>query len=503
MNDITEMPDGDVRDYFAPLFTPRAIAVVGASATGNNRANGFIRQQRDFGFTGDIYPIHPTADEIEGHKAYPTLADTPDPVDYALIAIPAARVPDTLRAANNRVRFAHVLASGFGEVESGKALQQDLVNAARDGGVRFMGPNCNGGYSPRGGLTFTAGAVRDPGGVGVISQSGGLGVDIIRRGQERGLRFSGVMTVGNCADLGPSDLLAFYLADPHTTVIGLYVESIADGRRFFETLRRAKGRKPVIILKGGRTALGYAAAVSHTGALAGDSRVWHALSRQTGAVLTGDLEEFIDAAMTFQMLSPNPAANPENSGADNSDANQGPISLFGNGGGVGVLAVDAFAERGLQVRPFSKDTQARLAAVGLPPGTSVANPIDVPAGTLAAQDGKVVESMMDIIFEAEQLSAFVLHLNLTVVWSHLVGTNDTLVENLIAAAARLRDETPSAPPIQIVLRSDGREDIDARKRLCKALALKCGFPVYDELSNAASGLAALRLHESFLARASE
>jgi hypothetical protein len=110
--------------------------------------------------------------------------------------------------------------------------------------------------------------------------------------------------------------------------------------------------------------------------------------------------------------------------------------------------------------------------------------------------------MMDIIFEAEQLSAFVLHLNLTVVWSHLVGTNDTLVENLIAAAARLRDETPNAPPIQIVLRSDGREDIDARKRLCKALALKSGFPVYDELSNAASGLAALRLHESFLARAS-
>ena len=491
MTDITEMADADLLDYFAPLFTPRNIAVVGASASGDNRANGFIRQQRNFGFTGDIYPIHPTATEIEGHKAYPTLAETPTPVDYALIAIPAARVPDTLRAANHRVRFAHVLASGFGEVESGKALQQDLVNAARDGGVRFFGPNCNGGYSPRGGLTFTAGAATEPGGVGIISQSGGLGVDIIRRGQERGLRFSGVMTVGNCADLGPSDLLAFYLADPQTTVIGLYVESVADGRRFFETLRRAKGRKPVIILKGGRTALGHAAAVSHTGALAGDARVWHALSRQTGAVLTGDLEEFIDAAMTFQMLRPDPA---------NAASNPGPIALFGNGGGVGVLAVDAFAERKLQVRPFSKDTQARLAAVGLPPGTSVANPIDVPAGTLAAQDGKVVESMMDIIFDAEKLSAFVLHLNLTVVWSHLVGTNDTLVENLITAAVRLRDETPGAPPIQIVLRSDGREDIDARKRLCKTLALENGFPVYDELSNAASGLAALRFHESFLSR---
>ena len=493
-SDIIDMPDTEVCEYFAPLFTPRTIAVVGASASGDNRANGFIRQQISFGFKGAVYPIHPTAMEIEGHKAYPTLADTPTPIDYALIAIPAARVPDTLRAANNRVRFAHVLASGFGEVESGKALQQDLVAAANEGGVRFFGPNCNGGYSPRGGLTFTAGASDEPGGVGIISQSGGLGVDIIRRGQERGLRFSGVMTVGNCADLGPSDLLAFYLADPNTKVIGLYVESIADGRRFFETLRRAKGRKPVIILKGGRTTLGHAAAVSHTGALAGDARVWHALSRQTGAVLTGNLEEFIDAAMTFQMVPPNTMSV---------RGDKGPIALFGNGGGVGVLAVDAFAERHLQVRAFSKDTQARLTAVGLPPGTSVANPIDVPAGTLAAKDGKIVESMMEMIFEAETLSAFVLHLNLTVVWSHLVGTNDKLVENLIAAAARIRDETSGERTIQIVLRSDGREDIDSRKRLCKILALESGFPVYDELANAAAGLAALRFHETFLASLAE
>jgi acyl-CoA synthetase (NDP forming) len=490
--DITEWAQVDVRDYFSPLITPRTIAVVGASASGDNRANGFIRQQREFGFTGEIYAIHPTATEIEGCKAYPTLGDTPTPIDYALVAIPAARVPDTLRKANNRVRFAHVLASGFAEVEEGKSLQVDLVSAAREGGVRFFGPNCNGGYSPRGGLTFTAGASRETGGVGVISQSGGLAVDIIRTGQERGLRFSGVMTVGNCADLGPSELLAFYLADPDTKVIGLYIEGLSDGRRFFETLRRAKAAKPVIILKGALSGPGQQAAVSHTGALAGDARVWRALSRQTGAVLAHNLEEFIDIAMTFQKLTPKAQKKPELSG---------PVALFGNGGGVGVLAVDAFADRGLTVSPFNKDTQQHLASVGLPPGTSVANPIDVPAGTLAAKDGKVVEAMMDMIFKAEPLSAFVLHLNLTVIWSHLVGTNDTLVENLITAAKRLRDETKDVCPILIVLRSDGRADIDARKRLCRTLALESGFPVFDDLANAATGLAALRFHESFRARA--
>ena len=489
--DITEWPDADVREYFAPLFTPRTIAVVGASASGDNRANGFIRQQREFGFTGEIYAIHPTATEIDGCKAYPTLADTPNPIDYALVAIPAARVPDTLRKANNRVRFAHVLASGFAEVEEGKSLQVDLVNAAREGGVRFFGPNCNGGYSPRGGLTFTAGATTETGGVGIISQSGGLAVDIIRTGQERGLRFSGVMTVGNCADMGPSELLAFYLADPDTKVIGLYIEGLPDGRRFFETLRRAKAAKPVIILKGALSGPGQLAAISHTGALAGDARVWHALSRQTGAILAHNLDDFIDIAMTFQKLTPAP--QPENIPV-------GPVALFGNGGGVGVLAVDAFADRGLIVSPFRKETQTLLASVGLPPGTSVANPIDVPAGTLAAKDGKTVEAMMDMIFQAEPLSAFVLHLNLTVIWSHLVGTNATLVENLIAAAKRIRDETKDVCPIMIVLRSDGREDIDARKRVCRTLALESGFPVFNDLANAATGLAALRFHENFLSR---
>ncbi|NKB57318.1 MAG: CoA-binding protein [Alphaproteobacteria bacterium] len=479
--------DAEVRETFAPLFTPRTIAIVGASATKPNRANVFIDQLREFGFDGAIYPIHPTATEISGLPAFPSLGDTPEAVDYAYIAIPAARVPDAVAAAKGRVRFAHILAAGFAETDSqGADLQNALCDAARREGVRLLGPNCNGGYSPRGGLTFTHGAARETGSVGVFTQSGGLGIDIVRRGQERGLRFSGLMTGGNCADLGPADLLEFYLADPETKVIGMYLEGVRDGRRFYDLLRRAKAKKPVVLLKGGRTDLGHKAAVSHTGVLAADARIWQALARQTGAVLVEDLESFIDALLTFQSLQPRTSAPTRR------------VALFGNGGGTSVLAVDAFAEHGIEVAPFGDATRTALAAMNMPPGTSIANPIDAPIGTLKQGEGALCGQVMQTVQDSEDLDAFVLHFNLPVMWSHIDGGDNTIVENMLDAANRVREKFCDQTHFLLVLRSDGRADIDQRKRHCRDLALARGFPVYDELTNAAHALAVLRHHEEFL-----
>src|SRR3990172_1573733 len=247
-----------VIDRYAPLFMPKTVAVVGASTRSSALPNVFIRRIREFGFEGEIYPIHPSAAEIDGLPAYRTLADTPQPVDYAYIAVSAAQIPAMLAAAAGRVRYAEVISSGFGEGEAGKELQQQLAAAARAGGMRLLGPNCLGIYTPRGKVTFTEIGPKETGPVGIISQSGGLGTDIIRRGMGRGLRFSGLVTVGNCADVGPSDLLEFYLADPQTRVIGFYIETAKDGRRLFELLRAAKARKPVVMLKGGRTRQGLA-----------------------------------------------------------------------------------------------------------------------------------------------------------------------------------------------------------------------------------------------------
>ena len=244
---------GDVVEKFKPLFEPRAIAVIGASTRGDALPNVFIRRLREHGYAGAIYPIHPSAKEIEELPAYRSLADTPQPVDYAYIAIAAAQVPPLLREARGRVRYAQVISSGFGEVDEGRVLQEELVAAARAGGMRLLGPNCMGLYSPRGRVTFADVAALETGHVGVISQSGGLATDIVRRGLNRGLKYSALVSAGNCADVGAAELSEFYLADPQTKVIGLYIETARDGRRLFEALRAARAAKPVVILKGGRT----------------------------------------------------------------------------------------------------------------------------------------------------------------------------------------------------------------------------------------------------------
>ena len=229
-------------ERFKPLFEPKAIAVIGASTKGDALPNLFIRRLREHGYAGEIFPIHPAAQEIEGLAAYRSFADMPGAVDYAYIAIAAAQIPPLLRDGRGRVRYAHVVSSGFGEVDEGRGLQDELVAAAHAGGMRLVGPNCMGMFSPRGRVSFAGVASLEPGHVGVVSQSGGLATDIIRRGLNRGLKFSALVSAGNCADVGSAELLEFYLADPQTKVIGLYIETAKDGRRLFELLREARAR---------------------------------------------------------------------------------------------------------------------------------------------------------------------------------------------------------------------------------------------------------------------
>ena len=473
-----------VIDQFTPLFAPQTVAVVGASTKGGALPNVFIRRIREFGFSGDIYPIHPTAAAIDGLTAYKSLADTPKPVDYAYIAVSAAQIPGMLAAANGHVRFAQVVSSGFAEVDEGRGLQDELAAAARAGGMRLLGPNCLGIYTPRGRVTFTEIGPKETGPVGIVSQSGGLGTDIIRRGLSRGLKFSGLVTVGNCADVTPSDLLEFYIADPQTKVIGMYIETAKDGRRLFDILRHAKAAKPVVILKGGRTQQGLAAAASHTGSLAGDDRVWVALARQTGCLLVDTLDQFIDTLLIFQTLTPRPQHATQK------------VVLFGNGGGTSVLATDCYARLGLDVTPFENNTIAALATLKLPPGTSITNPVDCPVGSLQQDDGRVAEKILDIIYAQGNPEALVMHLNL----SAFVGrTKPEVLDNLVAAAMRVQQKHPGRAHFMLVLRSDGEPALEARKREFRDKAVALGVPVYDEMANAGVALAALAAFERFKA----
>lgn len=470
---------------YLPIFQPRVVAVVGASATGATPGNEFIRHSRAFGYAGRMVPIHPSATTVEGLPAARSFAEVGETVDFAYVAVAAQHVPDLISSAAGNVRFAQVMSSGFGEVEKGRELERRLVENARAAGVRVIGPNCLGVYSPRGGLSFIGGASRDPGPVGVITQSGGLGVDIILRGQQRGLRYSGLVTLGNSADLGPSELVEYFLADPDTRVIGLYAEDIKDGRAFFRALRTAHGAKPVVVLVGGQTSQGRSAAASHTGSLASRWEIWRGLARQTGLAITRTLDEFLDVLLAFQALAPRRGRPTRR------------CVLFGNGGGTSVLAADAFAARGLDVAALPRAALEALGKLELLPGTSVVNPIDAPAYTLRQDEARIAERIIDIVLEHGEPDALVMHINLPVFSASTIQGVD-VVQNFVDAAVRARARHPGQAHFVLVLRSDGAEATDRRRRELRAGAVGQGIPVYDEMANAADALAGVAGFEQYL-----
>lgn len=469
---------GAVQDAFRPLFMPKSVAILGASATGTSFGNEVIRHSLAYGFKGRIQPVHPKATEVEGFPAVPALADLAEPADFAYVAVAADAAIDAIAAARGRARFVQVMSSGFGEAEGGQTRQSRLLEAARASGMRLIGPNCLGIHSPRGGLTFVGGSTPDPGGVAVISQSGGLAVDVILRGEQRGLRYSAVTTLGNSADLGPADLLEYHLCDPDTKVIGLYIEDVRDGRRFVARLRQAQARKPVILLLGGRTAEGRRAAASHTGALAAEARLWDGIALQTGMMVVETLDEFLDTLLICQIEADRPSSRPLRH-----------VALFGNGGGTSVLAADAFSRAGLKTPQVPPLALRQLQQLGLPPGTGLANPVDTPAGTLRHRDGAVAGEILDILAGANAYDAIVVHVNLPV-FTNSTNQSVDVIGGLVREAVRV-STLPGAPRIVLVLRSDGSEATDARQRHDGARAQHAGLAVFSELPQAARALGAL------------
>lgn len=466
-----------VQKTFQPLFMPQSVAVLGASATGTSFGNEVIRHSLAYGFSGQIHPVHPKASEVEGFPAVRALADLAEPADFAYVAVAADAAIDAIASAPGSARFVQVMSSGFGESKDGRNREARLVQVAHEAGMRLIGPNCLGIHSPRGGLTFVGGSTPEPGGVAVISQSGGLAVDVILRGEQRGLRYSAVSTLGNSADLGPADLLEYHLCDPNTKVIGLYIEDVGDGYRFLTRLRNAGAEKPVILLLGGRTAAGRRAAASHTGALATETRLWDGISIQTGMVITETLDDFLDALLICQ-----------------SEAGRPPkplrrVALFGNGGGTSVLAADAFSRAGLKTPEVPPQSLLQLQHLGLPPGTGLSNPVDTPAGTLRHRDGAVAGEILDILSGAGAYDAIVVHVNLPV-FTNSANQSVDVIGGLVREAVRV-STMPDAPRIILVLRSDESETTDARQRRDSERARNAGIAVFKELPQAARALGAL------------
>jgi len=353
------------------IFNPASIAIVGVPKE-MKTGKLFLIALIDQGFPGVIYPVHPTADEIDGLKAYHTVSAIPGPVDLAIILVSHDRtLPVVRECAEKGVKGAILFSAGYTETGSdeGKKLQTELTRIARSSGMRIIGPNCMGLYAPRTGLSNFPELSHTPGPLGIISHSGSLENILCRMAPERGLAFSKAISLGNECDLSFADFLIYLGREPETTVIGTYIEGIKNGPRLLAALREASLAKPVIVWKAGLTAEGSSAAASHTGAIASSREIWEGVVRQTGAVPVTGFEEWVDAMVGFSLL-------PAHLGDR--------MAIISGPGGLAVSAAEACGARGLKLASIAPDTRSFLAGFVPPTGTSLNNPIDV--GLAAALD---------------------------------------------------------------------------------------------------------------------
>jgi acyl-CoA synthetase (NDP forming) len=288
------------------LFHPNSIALVGiTTATTWHWTLTFLEGLIEIEFDRPLYLVNPKGGEIKGHKVYTSLKDVPGNIDYVIGLVNAQIAPRLVEeCAEKGVRAIHFCTAGFSETgeEQRIKLESELAEVARRKGIRIIGPNCMGIYCPQSRLSFSPAFLKESGPVGVISQSGGNSIYLVRQAALRGVRFSKVISYGNACDINETDLLEYLANDADTKIIALYIEGIKDGKRFRRALEEATKEKTVILLKGGATEGGARAAAGHTAALAGSRTTWDALCKQLGIISVSSIEEMIDVLVTFLFL---------------------------------------------------------------------------------------------------------------------------------------------------------------------------------------------------------
>ena len=469
----TEAPPTD----FGPLFAPRGIAVAGASTSRPGFGNTFLTAYKELGWgPGTLWAVHPKATEIDGVPAVPAVADIDGDVDYVVGAVPAAACADLVRGAAGKAKFVHVISGGFREAsEEGTDLEDALGAVARESGVRVLGPNCLGAYAPAGRQTFLRNAPMDVGRVAMISQSGGLAGDMVKGGAIRGIRYTKLCTVGNSIDVTPGELMEWLVNDPDTGIIGLYLEDPRDGRRLYDALQAAKGQKPVVMLVGGRTAQGGGAAVSHTGALVADHRIWDAVSASTGVSIVGTLEELLSAIAYLQRW------------GDADISGDLDTLVLGVGGGASVLGTDAADQAGLVTTPVSDQGQQAVRDLGYGVGTSIRNPIEIGFGPVSDPD--VLVKALDPILEIQPYPDVVIHSNVQAFFSYAGDGIERLFPIIETTAARNWPHTR----LSLVLRNLDCAPPDIAARI-QQTCLDANLPAFTRFAEAMAAVAAAKRH---------
>ncbi len=351
------------------VFFPRSIAVFGATTDKVlklNTANLFIRALLDFGYAGKLHPVGNSGGEINGLKILNSIKDIEGEVDFAIAAIPNKAVPQMMEECGKKgVKVVHLFVSGFGEIEDtmGHDLQAQVLKTAHKYRIRLVGPNCMGIYCPASRMTYGIGFSPIPGRVGYLSQSGGQSILGIKEANRRSIYFSKVVSYGNAADINECDLIEYLTEDPETDIIAAYIEGTSHGQRLLKALKAACLKKPVVLFKAADTQGGSQAAISHTSAIAGSSRTWDALIRQTGAIRVYNVKEMFDVVAILQRC-------PEPHGLR--------ALLIGQGGGSCVQACDDCCRAGLSIPVLPlKYRQALKDIYKSEAGNIFKNPLDI------------------------------------------------------------------------------------------------------------------------------
>ncbi|HEX6901795.1 MAG TPA: acetate--CoA ligase family protein [Thermoanaerobaculia bacterium] len=378
------MSDVSPQRALDPIFSPRSVAVIGASRRRDSLGFALLHNLVASEFSGAIFPVNPHAAAIHSLKCYPSVAAIPDPIDLAVILVPRDLVDGAVEECLARgVRGLVVITAGFSETgEEGAARERRLRERVRAAGVRMIGPNCMGVINTDPEIRLNATFAPTParaGSIGFVSQSGALGVAILNVAQDLGIGLTQFVSMGNKADVSGNDLLEHWENDPATRVIAMYLESFGNPRRFTEIAKRVTRRKPILIVKSGRTAEGARAASSHTGAIAGTDVTVSAFLDQCGVLRANTIEELFDVARALDRC-PLPQGDR--------------VAIVSNAGGPAIMATDACVNLGLPMADLSAATREKLRSF-LPAEASVNNPVDMIASATAPHYARAVAAVLE------------------------------------------------------------------------------------------------------------
>jgi len=367
---------------FEKFFNPESVAIVGASRQKSKVGYEILASMIKAGYKGQIYPVNPKADNIEGLKCYPDLESIKQVPELLIIIVPAKFVPAIMRqCAKIGTRAVIIITAGFKEVgDEGRELEQQVIQIARQAGIRVIGPNCLGVIAPAHNLNASfGGTIPRPGAIGYLSQSGALLAAILDMANTNNIGFSKLISIGNKADVDELDLIKVLGDDPETKVIAGYLESITDGNAFVSQAERISHHKPILLMKSGGTAAGAKAASSHTGSLAGSETAYGCVFERAGIIRCNSIKEQFDYAQAF----------------GNQPLPAGPrVAVITNAGGPGIMAADAIEREGLSFSKLTDETVSKLASK-LPVAANLYNPIDVLGDALADRYEFAIDVVLD------------------------------------------------------------------------------------------------------------